>query len=54
MARPIEPTPILEGRDAEKFLDSVKVTAPMPEDRSRWMDDLARQSKAVERPRTGN
>jgi antitoxin component of MazEF toxin-antitoxin module len=25
MAQPIEPTPVLEGRDAEQFLESVKV-----------------------------
>lgn len=49
MARPIEPTPVLKGRDADRFLDSVRTPQPIAEDRLRWMDDLANQSKAVER-----
>jgi hypothetical protein len=51
MARPIEPTPVLEGRDAEVFLDSVRVSEPISEDRQRWMDDLVRQTEAAERLR---
>jgi len=48
MARPIEPTPVLEGRDAELFLESVRVKAPVSDDRQRWMDDLVRQSRIAE------
>ncbi len=48
MARPIEPTPILEGDDAEQFLDSVKITERVSDDRRRWMDSLVQQSKLAE------
>jgi hypothetical protein len=51
MALPIEPTPVLEGRDAEQFLDSVKVSAPVSDDRQRWMDKLVQQSRIAERNR---
>jgi hypothetical protein len=51
MARPIEPTPVLEGRDAEQFLDSVRVNEPISNDRQRWMDTLVQQSKTAEQNR---
>ena len=51
MARPIEATPVLEGRDAERFLDSVK-TERISEDRQRWMDNVVRESKVAEKPRS--
>ena len=51
MARPIEPTPVLEGRDAEQFLASVRNDQPVSDDRQRWMDDLVRQSRIAEKNR---
>lgn len=51
MARPIEPTPVLEGRDAERFLESVKINAPVSNDRQRWMDNLVQQSRIAENNR---
>jgi len=51
MARPIEATPVLKGRDADQFLESVRMTQPVSEDRQRWMSDLVQQSKAAERVR---
>jgi hypothetical protein len=51
MARPIEPTPVLEGRDAEQFLDSVRNTEPVSNDRQRWMDNLVQQSRTAEQNR---
>jgi hypothetical protein len=51
MARPIEPTPVLEGTDAEQFLDSVRVNEPISNDRQRWMDILVQQSKTAEQNR---
>lgn len=51
MARPIEPTPVLEGTDAEVFLASVRLNEPVSEDRQRWMADLVQQSKNAERNR---
>jgi hypothetical protein len=51
MARPIEPTPVLEDRDAERFLESVRINEPVSNDRQRWMDDLVRQSRAAEQNR---
>lgn len=51
MARPIEATPVLKGRDADQFLESVKMAQPVSQDRQRWMDDLVRQSKAAEKSR---
>jgi hypothetical protein len=51
MARPIEPTPVLEGRDAEQFLESVRINAPVSDDRQRWMDNLVQQSRTAEQNR---
>ena len=48
MARPIEATPVLKGRDAERFLDSVR-PEPISEDRQRWMQELMEQSRKAER-----
>jgi len=50
MARPIEATPVLEGRDAESFLESVR-PKPVSEERQRWMQELVQQSKKAENPR---
>jgi antitoxin component of MazEF toxin-antitoxin module len=50
MAQPIEPTPVLEGRDAEQFWESVKVNEPVY-DRQRWMDNLVQQSRTAEQNR---
>ena len=50
MARPIEATPVLKGRDAERFLDSVR-PEPVSEERQRWMQELIQQSREAERPR---
>jgi hypothetical protein len=51
MARPIEPTPVLEDNDAERFLDSVRNTEPVSDDRQRWMNELVQQSRIAERNR---
>jgi hypothetical protein len=52
MARPIEPTPVLEGKDAEVFLASARIDQQaVSSDRQRWMDDLVRQSRIAEKNR---
>ena len=48
MARPIEATPVLTGKDAEQFLNQVKVSSPPSDDRLRWMESLANQSRSAE------
>lgn len=47
-SRPISPTPVLEGKDAEDFLEAVRITEPITTERQQWMDNLAEQSKAAE------
>lgn len=46
MARPIEATPVLKGKAAERFLDKMN-SAEMTPERLRWLEDAARQSKTV-------
>jgi hypothetical protein len=41
-------SPILKGRDAEKFLDSVR-WEPISEDRQRWLQKVSEQSKQAEK-----
>lgn len=48
MARPIEATPMLEGKDADNFLRAVQDAQPSAE-RLEWLDKLARESKSVEK-----
>jgi hypothetical protein len=49
MARPIEPTPVLEGKDAREFLDQIKVEELVSAGRSHWLEKLAQESKSVEK-----
>lgn len=49
MARPIEATPILKGKDARAFLKEVKVERPASAQRLQWLDKLARESKSAEK-----
>lgn len=48
MARPIEATPVLEGKDAENFLRSIEDPKPTPE-RLEYLTALAEESKAAEK-----
>lgn len=44
MARPIEPTPVLKGKDAQNFLETMK-TAPAPtKEHLAYLDRLAQKS----------
>lgn len=47
MARPIEPTPVLTGKDAKDFLAKTE-NAVLTTKRSQYLDDLARASEAAE------
>ena len=49
MARPIEATPILKGKDARMFLDQVRIEQPISAQRIEWLAKLAQQSKASEK-----
>ena len=49
MARPIEATPVLKGKDARKFLDQVRIEKPIPVQRQEWLKKLARESKSSEK-----
>jgi hypothetical protein len=48
MARPIEATPVLTGRDAEIFLRQVRLTEPVSKARLAWLERLAEESKSAE------
>ena len=48
MARPIEATPILKGKDAQMFLTAMKMSAPVSADRKQWLTDLANASRKAE------
>ncbi len=48
MARPIEATPVLKGKDAKDFLREMN-SAVMTEERLRWLRSVAEESKQVER-----
>lgn len=50
MAKPIEATPILKGKDAEAFLlatQKVTITA----ERMEWLASIAEESKQAEKPK---
>lgn len=47
MARPIEVTPVLRGKDAENVLRSTREVVPS-QDRLRWLASMAETSKKVE------
>ncbi|MGD0511530.1 MAG: hypothetical protein ABSA33_06885 [Candidatus Micrarchaeaceae archaeon] len=49
MARPIEATPIVTGKDAEVFLDDMRMNEPVSADRLRWLESVAEASKSAER-----
>jgi hypothetical protein len=49
MARPIEPTPVLKGKDARVFLDEIRLDKRIPAERVRWLEKLAKESKVVEK-----
>jgi hypothetical protein len=49
MARPIEATPVLKGKDARTFLDQIKVEKAVPVERVRWLEKLAKESKSAEK-----
>jgi len=49
MARPIEATPVLKGKDARVFLSQIKVKEPVSDARVRWLEKLAEESKSVEK-----
>lgn len=46
MAYPIEPTPILEGEDAERFLRDLE-NPPNPEERKKLFEEAARVAKLI-------
>lgn len=48
MARPIEATPVLKGKDAREFLTQTRLSEPVSADRMRWLDKLANESKSAE------
>jgi hypothetical protein len=47
MARPIEPTPVLKGRDAKIFIERMDAAVMTPE-RLRWLESIAAESKRAE------
>lgn len=48
MARLIEATPVLEGKDAERFLRSIE-DSTLTQERSEYLGTLARESKAADK-----
>jgi hypothetical protein len=48
MARPIEPTPVLKGKDAEVFLQDMRMDEAVSPDRLRWLETVAEASKSAE------
>lgn len=48
MARPIEATPVLKGKDAKAFLEDTRMAEPVCPERVRWLDNLAEESRAAE------
>jgi hypothetical protein len=49
MARPIEATPVLKGKDARTFLDQIRIEQPISAQRIEWLQRLARESKTSEK-----
>jgi hypothetical protein len=49
MARPIEATPVLKGKDARVFLEQTKITKPISAKRKLWMAKLVAEGKAAEK-----
>jgi len=47
MARPIEPTPVLKGKDAKVFLERMNAAVMTPE-RLQWLECIAAESKRAE------
>ena len=47
MARPIESTPVLKGKDAAAFLRQTRDVTVTPE-RREWLESLAKQSRKAE------
>jgi len=50
MARPIEATPVLKGKDARVFRDHMMDHAMVTPDRLHWLEAVARESKRAEKP----
>lgn len=48
MARPIEATPILKNKDADRFLREMRCSEPVSRDRLRWLESVAQASKSAE------
>lgn len=48
MARPIEPTPVLKGKDARVFLDRMN-SAVMTPQRLQWLESAAKESRQAEK-----
>ena len=49
MARPIEATPLLKGKDAKVFLEQIKITEPISIERKLWMARIVAEAKAAEK-----
>ncbi len=49
MARPIEATPMLKGKDAKVFLEQTKISEPISAERKLWMARLVAEAKASEK-----
>lgn len=49
MARPIEATPVLKGKDARLFLEQVRIERPVSSERIEWLAQLAKESKQSEK-----
>lgn len=47
MARPIEATPVLRGKDAKEFLSRMNAVV-MTAERREWLESAARESKEAE------
>jgi hypothetical protein len=49
MARPIEATSVLKGKDARAFLDQIRIEQPISAQRIEWLQKLAQESKSSEK-----
>lgn len=49
MARPIQATPVLKGKDARLFMAQTRLEKPVSAERLTWLKKMAKESKAVEK-----
>ena len=54
MARPIEATPVLTGKDARTFLDQIRIEQPISAQRKEWLQEMAAQQSKTSEKKVNN